>query len=106
MVFDHTDRMAFADQPLKDADQDAHVGGVQPDGGFIQEIERMPGGAAGELASQLDALGFAAGERGGALADADVPEPDVVQGIQLADDRGECAEQLARVKAHNDALPF
>ena len=39
--------------------------------------------AFGEFAGELDALGFAAGEGGGGLAEMDVAEADVDQGLQL-----------------------
>jgi hypothetical protein len=35
---------------------------------------------------ELDALGFAAGERGGGLAEADVAEADLVEDVELVDD--------------------
>jgi hypothetical protein len=47
----------------------ADVFEVKPSGGFIQDIERVPGGAAGENLGEFDALGFAARQRGGLLAD-------------------------------------
>jgi hypothetical protein len=41
-----------------------------------------------ELEGQLDALGLAARQRGGALAEADVAEADLHQGVELAGDDG------------------
>ena len=42
----------------------------------------------GEVRGELDALGFAAGERGGGLAEADVAEADFVEDVELVDDFG------------------
>ena len=56
---------------------------VEAGGGFVEEIERAAGGALGEFLGELDALGFAAGQRGGLLADLDVAEADALQRIHL-----------------------
>ena len=46
----------------------------------------------GEVRGELDALGFAAGERGGGLAEADVAEADFVEDVELVDDLGVAGE--------------
>jgi hypothetical protein len=48
--------------------------------------------AVGEVGGELDALGFAAGERGGGLAEADVAEADFVEDVELVDDFGVTGE--------------
>ena len=65
-----------------------HVVGVQTGGRFIQDVHRPAGPAAGKLGRQLDPLRFAAGKGSGGLPDLDVPQPHVVQGLQLAPDLG------------------
>ena len=50
-----------------------------------------------QLAGQLDALGLAAGERGRGLAQLDVVEADVVQGLQHGRDLGHVGEVLERL---------
>jgi hypothetical protein len=46
------------------------------------------GAGGGEVRGEFDALGFAAGERGGGLAEADVAEADLVEDVELVDDLG------------------
>ena len=46
----------------------------------------------GEVGGEFDALGFAAGERGGGLAEADVAEADLVEDVELVDDFGDAGE--------------
>jgi hypothetical protein len=65
VVLDDQDRVAGIHQALQHFDQLVDVGGVQAHRRLIQHIQRPPGGAAGELLRELDALGFAARERGG-----------------------------------------
>ena len=43
---------------------------MQAGGGFVEDVERSAGVAFGELQGKFDALGFAAGEGGGGLAEA------------------------------------
>ena len=45
---------------------------MQAGGGFVEDVERSAGVAFGEFQGEFDALGFAAGEGGGGLAEADV----------------------------------
>ncbi len=53
-------------------------------------VVRAAGDAAGggEMRGEFDALGFAAGERGGGLAETDVAEADLVEDVELVDDFG------------------
>ena len=47
---------------------------MQAGGGFVEDVERSAGVTFGEFQGKFDALGFAAGEGGGGLAEADVAE--------------------------------
>ncbi len=60
VVLNDQDAVASIDQALEDFDQLVNVGSVQADGRFIENVQRAAGGAAGELARELDALGLAA----------------------------------------------
>ena len=51
-------------------EQLAHVLEVQAGGGLVQDVERLAGLAALQLAGKLHALRLAAGQRGGRLAQA------------------------------------
>ena len=44
------------------------------------------------MRGELDALGLAAGERGGGLAEADVAQADLVEDGELVDDAGDSGE--------------
>ncbi|CVG16775.1 Uncharacterised protein [Serratia marcescens] len=72
------------------------IGEVQAGGRFVEDIQRLAGAALRQLARQLDALRLTAGERGGRLAEADVGQPDIHQGLQLARQRRHRVEELAR----------
>ena len=73
VVLDHDHAVAGIDQAVQHADELVHVGHVQAHSGFVQHIERVRCLVAalahfvahlGQLGHQLDALGFAATERG------------------------------------------
>src|SRR5229473_3229939 len=49
---------------------------MQAGGGLVEDVQGAAGLALGKLAGELDALGFAAGEGGGGLAELDVAETD------------------------------
>ena len=99
VVLDDEDGVAEVDQALQDVEQFADVVEVQAGGGLVEDVERAAGLAAAEFAGQLDALGFAAGERGGGLAELDVAEADVDQRLQLVPDlRDVLAAAAARLR--------
>ena len=52
----------------------------------------VDGAGGGEVGGELDALGLAAGEGGGGLAEADVAEADLVEDVELVDDLGVAGE--------------
>ena len=83
VVLDDDDGVAEIGEAVQDLEQLAHVVEVQAGGGLVEQIEGAAGLALGELAGQLHALRFAAGERGGALAQVHVAEADIDQGLQL-----------------------
>ena len=53
--------------------------------GGVGAVAVGDGTRGGEVGGELDALGFAAGERGGGLAEADVAEADLVEHVELVD---------------------
>ena len=71
-MLDNHNRVAFAFQTAYDFQQQGDVGEVQAGGGFVENVECSAGVAFGEFEGKLDALGFAAGEGGGGLAEADI----------------------------------
>jgi len=66
--------------------------------GLIEEIGGVAASAYGvsaggcQVAGELDALGLAAGESGGGLAEADVAQADLVENGELVDDAGDSGE--------------
>ena len=91
VVFDDEDGVALVAQLAEDADEVGGVAGVEADGGFVEDVEEA-GEVAVELAGELDALAFAAGEGGdgageGEVADADVDEV-AEEALDLAEEGG------------------
>jgi hypothetical protein len=84
VVLDHDDGVALFDQGMEDFDQLFAVAEVQADRGLFEEVEVADGDAAaalfvareavGEFGHEFEALGFAAGEGRGALAEGEVAE--------------------------------
>ena len=84
VVFDDDDGVAAVAQAVQHVEQLAHVVEVQAGGRFVQDVEGATGVAFGEFARQFYPLRFATGEGDGVLAEADVGEADVKQGLQFA----------------------
>jgi hypothetical protein len=97
VVLDHDDGVAGVAQLVQHLQQQLDVVEVQAGGGLVQDVQRAPGVALAELERQLHALRLAAGQRGRALAQADVAQAHVEQGLQLAGDGGHGAEEGVRV---------
>ena len=96
-MLDDDHGVALVDQSLKHPEQLADVLEVQPGGRFIQDVDGPAGGATLQLGGELDALGLTAGERGGRLAQAHVPQPHLDQGVEMAGDDGGGGEELGRL---------
>ena len=90
VVLDDDDGVAEVGEAMEDFEELANVVEVEAGGGLVEEIEGAAGLALGELAGELHALGFAAGERGGGLAEMDVAEAYVDEGLQFHVDGREC----------------
>jgi len=56
VVLDDDDAVSGVHQPLQHRQQPGYVGGVQSCGRFVEQVEGMTPGAAGQLFGQLDAL--------------------------------------------------
>src|SRR5882762_5448366 len=61
---------------LDDVEVLSNVVEMQAGGGLVEDVERAARLAFGKLASQLDALGFAAGKSCGGLTERDIAEAD------------------------------
>ena len=80
-------------------------------GGFVQQVNRLPGGPSAQFRRQLHALGFAARQGGGGLPQPHIPQPHVVKRFQLAQDLRVVFEEPHRlldghVEHFADVLPL
>ena len=88
VVLDDDDGVAKVGEAVENFEKFAHVVEVEASGGLVEEIKGAAGLALGELARQLHPLRFAATEGRGALAEMDVAEAHVDEGLKfLADQR-------------------
>lgn len=97
VVLDDDDGVAAIPQLVQHLEQLLDVVKVQPCGRLVQDVEGLAGIPLGELARQLDPLRLAPRERGGRLAEPDVGEAHVHQGLQLARHRRHRIEELAGI---------
>ena len=79
VVLDDEHGVAGIHQALEHLQQLAHVLEMQARGGLVQDVEGLAALALLQLAGQLHALGLAARERRGGLAQADIAEAHVEQ---------------------------
>src|SRR6476661_1044355 len=68
MLDDHH-RVSRIDQPVENFEELANVVEVEAGGGLVEQIEGAAGLDTRKFGGQLHALGFAAGKRGGRLAE-------------------------------------
>jgi len=111
IVFDNDDGVPGIDEAVQHAEQVFDVDEMQPGRRFVENVDRLAGGALAKLLGQLHALGFTAGERGGRLTELEVIEADVVQRLQQVIDLLDVLEVLERllhvhVEHLGDALPL
>ena len=67
---------------------------MQASGRLVEDVEGAARAATAEFFGQLDALGLAAGQGGGGLAELDVAEANVVQGLEHATHGGDVLEKI------------
>ena len=97
MVFDDDGGVTFVHQSLEEREELLDIGGVEADGGFLNQIKIALGRlvfaqagvggaglAAAEFGYQLDALGFASAERGAGLAELEVAEAGFLEQLEGA----------------------
>ena len=85
VVLDDEDGVAEVAEVFHDADELGGVAGVEADAGLVEDVERADETGA-ERGGELDALGFAAGERGAEAVEREVVEADLVEEVDaLAD---------------------
>ena len=83
VVLDDDDRVAGLDEPVEHLEQLLDVGEVEAGRRLVEDVQGLAGRAPRQLGRELHALRLAAGQRRRRLAEVDVAEPDVVQGLEL-----------------------
>src|SRR3954451_23898312 len=96
IVLDDDDRVALRDQLVQHLQEFLDVVEMQAGGRLVKDIKRAAGGGLGKFLGQLDALGFAAREGRGLLADMDVIQTDAVQGLEGLTHARDRLEELGR----------
>ena len=94
VVLDHDHRVALRGEAVEHLEQLADVVEVQPGRRLVEDVQGLARPLLDQLARQLDPLGLAAGERRRGLAELEVIEPDVVQGLEHPGDLGDVGEVL------------
>ncbi|CAM5594649.1 hypothetical protein SVIOM342S_04537 [Streptomyces violaceorubidus] len=84
VVLDHDHRVPGVDQAVQLPHQHLDVGRVQTRRRLVEQVQGVAPAPALQLARQLDALGFPAGQLGRGLAQPQIPQPDVQQRGQSA----------------------
>ena len=99
-MFNDNDRRAIVQKRLKDAEQNPHVQRVQPDGGFVEDENRI-GLRFADLACQLEPLRFAAGQARCFLAEREIAKAKLPENVQpLADGFHVLTEIDGRIHIH------
>ena len=97
VVLDDDDRVAVIAQAVQHAQQQVDVVEVETGRRLVEDVERAPGVALGQLERELHALRFAARERRRALAERDVAEAHVEQRLELSREHRHRAEEFRRL---------
>src|SRR5581483_5169959 len=104
IVFDDQQGVAGGAQFEKNFEQFRHVMKMQAGGRFVEDVEGVAGGFAGEFGGKLDAVRFAAAQGGGGLAEADVAQANVGEGearlVNLRDGAEKCHRFIDRHVQH------
>lgn len=93
VVLDNEQAGALLDELFEGVEEASDVVEVEAGGGFVEQVEGAFVGGLGEMGGEFDALGFAAGEGGGRLAEAEVAEADVGHGLQARKEAGGFGEE-------------
>jgi hypothetical protein len=95
VVFDDDHGVAGVNKAVEEVEEAGDIVAVEADAGFFEEVEGFAGVGAGEFGDEFEALGFAAGEGGGALAKGEVAEAGVAQEAEGAMKGGVGGEEVA-----------
>ena len=101
VVLDDDHGVPLVHQLRQDVEEPLDVGEVETGGGLVEDVEGPPGRPPAELGRQLDPLGLAAGEGRRGLAESDVVEADVVEGLELLSDGRDGLEELEDIRLYD-----
>ena len=95
----HDERVAGFREPVQQSNQARHVLAMQAGRRLVEQQQgaRLPRVDLGQVADQLEALGFAAGQRRERLAHGEVPQTDFLEAGELGGGGRAFAEELARL---------
>ena len=96
-MLDDEHGIARVDKALQNLKELFHIVRVETRGRLVEDIDGAPRGALRKLGRELDALGFAAGERRRRLAEADIAEADLAERAELRFELREVAEEFERL---------
>ena len=94
-MLDDNDGIATGNKAAQNVHEDADVLEMETGGGLVEDIDGTAGIALRQLGGKLDALALTTREGGGRLAELDIAEADILDGLDLAKDVGDVLEELA-----------
>ncbi len=93
-MFDDDHAVALVHQPVEHCQQFPHIVEVQAGRRLIENIDGATGRPALEFCGELDPLRLASRQRRRGLAESDIPQTDVNQGLEVAVDAGNGFEKF------------
>src|SRR5688572_27364688 len=97
VVLDHQHRVPAIHEAVQDVEQQSHVLEMQAGRRLVEDVQGAARVAPRKLRRELHALRFAAGQRRRALAEVDIAESHVVEGLQFLADAWLVLEERERV---------
>ena len=97
IVFNDHGGVAALDEFAQDLCQLGNIVEMETGGGLIQDIDGLSGTLSGKFRRQLDALGLAAGELRGGLAELDIAQSHIIERLDLAADGGNIFKKFQRL---------
>ena len=96
VVFGDDDGVARVDKAVQLRIEQLHIGRMQPGGGLVEHVERVPAAGPLQFGGELDALRLAAGQLGRGLPETQIAQPDVAQRRQAPRRGRNIGEKLRR----------
>jgi len=96
VVFDDDDSVSLFDEAVEDREEHLDVFEMETGCGLVENVESFSRRDLGELGGEFHSLGFSAGKGCGRLAQMDVSQPDVVEGLEFSFDGRDAFEEVER----------